>query len=115
MDHKAGTGSLTCRLCGASFQMPIHHLNEPIDVFSEWLDECEAAQNPNNAAAVTGGLGTPTYDEDEEEDDDALPETSGMGQRKQSASKPSASTSGNKNSNNARSIDLGDEDSDDDE
>lgn len=114
MDHKAGTGSLTCRLCGASFQMPIHHLNEPIDVFSEWLDECEAAQNPNNSAAVAGSLGTPTYDEEEEEDD-ALPEASGLGQRKQSASKPSASSSGNKNSNNARSIDLGEDDSDDDE
>ena len=23
--------------------MPIHHLHEPIDVFSEWLDDCEAA------------------------------------------------------------------------
>jgi len=108
MDHKSGIGSLSCRLCGASYQMPIHSLNEPIDVFSEWLDDCEAAQNPGAAAAAAGGA--PAYDD---EDDDELPESSGLGQRKQSA-KPAASAS-NKNSNNARSIDLGDEDSDDDE
>ena len=108
MDHKAGTGSLACRLCGATFQMPIHHLNEPIDVFSEWLDECEAAQNPNSAAP--GAADAPTYDD---EDDDDLPESSGLGPRKVTA-KPSAQLN-NRNSDNARSIDLGDENSDDDE
>jgi transcription elongation factor Elf1 len=115
MDHKTGTGSLACRLCGATFQMPIHHLNEPIDVFSEWLDECEAAQNPNSAApAAAGGGSAPTqYDDDDDDDEDDLPESSGLGQRKAIA-KPSARLS-NQNNDNARSIDLGDENSDDDE
>lgn len=45
MKLREGTGSLNCRICDASFQMPIHHLHEPIDVFSEWLDACEAAEN----------------------------------------------------------------------
>lgn len=111
MDHKTGTGSLACRLCGATFQMPIHHLNEPIDVFSEWLDECEAAQNPNSAAPVAAGAAPAHYDDDEDEDD--LPESSGLRQRK-SIAKPSARLS-NQNNDNARSIDLGDENSDDDE
>lgn len=44
MKLREGTGSLSCRICDASFQMPIHHLHEPIDVFSEWLDACEAAE-----------------------------------------------------------------------
>ncbi|WP_133158955.1 transcription elongation factor 1 family protein, partial [Microcystis aeruginosa] len=44
MDLKKGVGSLACRMCGASYQMPIHHRHEPIDVFSEWLDDCEAAE-----------------------------------------------------------------------
>ena len=112
MDFKAGIGTLTCRLCTANYQMPIHHLHEPIDVFSEWLDDCEAAQNPNsnsNAAATT------TYDDgDDDDDDDDLPESSGLGQRKPSA-KPSATNNTSRNNNNARSIDLGDEDSDDDD
>mmetsp|Transcript_33141 Transcript_33141/g.50683 ORF Transcript_33141/g.50683 Transcript_33141/m.50683 type:complete len:167 (+) Transcript_33141:149-649(+) len=70
MDRRAGVGSLACRLCGASYQMPIHHLHEPIDVFSEWLDDCEAAErgttNPDAAAAA--------YDNDHghHNDDDVL-------------------------------------------
>jgi transcription elongation factor Elf1 len=97
MDFKLGIGSLNCRLCGASYQMPIHHLNEPIDVFSEWLDDCEAA--------ATGGSARAHGDEN---DDDALPTASGLGARKVAP----------KNDANARSIDLGvgdSEDEDDDE
>ena len=57
MDQKRGTGSLACRLCGASFQMPIHHLHEPIDVFSEWLDECEAVARQSSGGGDMGGGG----------------------------------------------------------
>ena len=87
MKHREGTGSLKCRMCDASFQMPIHHLHEPIDVFSEWLDECEAAEKRNNglvdegssSAAIGGGaigggrLGGDEqrgYDYDSDEEDD---------------------------------------------
>jgi transcription elongation factor Elf1 len=106
MDFKAGIGSLSCRLCGAAYQMPIHHLHEPIDVFSEWLDDCEAAQGGGAAAAATNDH----YNDDD--DDDALPASSGLGRKKPAAS---ANASSLKNSNNARSIDLGEEDSEDDE
>lgn len=51
MKHREGTGSLSCRICDASFQMPIHHLHEPIDVFSEWLDACEAAEKGHGGGA----------------------------------------------------------------
>ena len=34
-----GIGSLKCRVCGASFQMRINYLTEPVDVFCD----CEAA------------------------------------------------------------------------
>jgi len=54
MKLREGTGSLNCRICDASFQMPIHHLHEPIDVFSEWLDACEAAEKGNSGAGVAG-------------------------------------------------------------
>ena len=34
------------------FQAPIHHLSEPIDVFSEWLDACEAAERGETGSGV---------------------------------------------------------------
>mmetsp|Transcript_8143 Transcript_8143/g.19240 ORF Transcript_8143/g.19240 Transcript_8143/m.19240 type:complete len:178 (+) Transcript_8143:68-601(+) len=93
MDQRKGIGSLACRLCGASFQMPVHHLHEPIDVFSEWLDECEAVKSGGGAgggdgggtAGTTGGGGmigsrgtaiggVGMYDDS----DDELPEASGL-------------------------------------
>lgn len=78
MDFKRGVGSLTCRLCGASYQMPIHHLHEPVDVFSEWLDDCEAAARQQQPGGNGGGGGAvPRYQEDDDNDD--LPEASGLG------------------------------------
>jgi transcription elongation factor Elf1 len=100
MDFKLGIGSLNCRLCGASYQMPIHHLNEPIDVFSEWLDDCEAA-----------AVGAPRPGDEDGDDDDAIPQASGL-QRKVASS---SSSHNPKNDSNARSIDLGVGDSEDDD
>jgi hypothetical protein len=75
-------------------------------IISEWLDDCEAAQGGGAAAAATNDH----YNDDD--DDDALPASSGLGRKKPAAS---ANASSLKNSNNARSIDLGEEDSEDDE
>lgn len=102
MDFKLGIGSLDCRLCGAAFQMPIHHLHEPVDVFSEWLDECEAAQNPKPPAAEDGGIAR--YQDLEDEDDDDLPAPSSL-------SRPTSS----KNPGNQRSINLEASSDEDDE
>jgi len=43
MDQKSKVGRVSCRVCGAAFSMGINYLMEPIDVFCEWLDQCEAA------------------------------------------------------------------------
>eukprot|EP00730_Choanoeca_flexa_P012655 TRINITY_DN4486_c0_g1_i2.p1 TRINITY_DN4486_c0_g1~~TRINITY_DN4486_c0_g1_i2.p1 ORF type:complete len:141 (+),score=24.12 TRINITY_DN4486_c0_g1_i2:54-476(+) len=43
MRLKQKVGVVTCKICGESFQTPIHHLSEPIDVYTDWIDECEAA------------------------------------------------------------------------
>jgi hypothetical protein len=55
--------------------MPIHHLSEPIDVFSEWLDDCEAADRQNRGLPPTRSEGSSNangngreYDEDEDDD-----------------------------------------------
>ena len=45
MDRERNVGYVTCRICGAQFQTNIHYLSEPIDVYTDWIDECEAAQN----------------------------------------------------------------------
>lgn len=104
MDFRNGVGSLDCRLCGASYQMPIHHLHEPIDVFSEWLDDCEAAQRPQQPEAAAAPQ---QYDDDEEDEvEDDIPEASGLSKpaAKQKAAAPSYSALG-----------LDDSDDDDDE
>ena len=84
MDFKGGVGSLMCRLCAASYQMPIHHLHEPIDVFSEWLDDCEAAANgqrPGGAGAAgdAHSAEAPRFNEEDDEDDDEVPEAVDFG------------------------------------
>jgi len=38
------TGQLLCSVCDAKYQTRIHSLTEPIDVFTEWLDETADAQ-----------------------------------------------------------------------
>ena len=116
MDMKSMIGSLACRICGASYQMNIHHLHEPIDVFSEWLDDCEAAANPNNQVApiglmTEGGDSQQRYhdDDDLDDDDDAIPESSGM-----SSEKKKSANSGASKEEKQRYTDLGLDDSDDD-
>lgn len=111
MDLKAGVGSLACRLCGASYSMPIHHLHEPVDVFSEWLDDCESAQNPSKHQQQEEA--PPRYpdevEEEEEDDDDDLPQASGLHQSSKSGARPQD------NKKRQASINLGSDDSDDDQ
>lgn len=49
--------------------MPIHHLHEPIDVFSEWLDDCEAAANGQRTGADAPPEAARFPDDDDEDDD----------------------------------------------
>ena len=121
MDNKAGVGSLTCRLCGAAYQMPIHHLHEPIDVFSEWLDDCEAAANPaagrvgedgGGGAGGGGAGGVPRYQEDDDNDD--IPESSGLGDsRKKSAKDDTAESSSQRQNYTSLGVDDSDDDDED--
>jgi transcription elongation factor Elf1 len=38
------TGSLACNICEAKYQTQINSLTEPIDIFTEWLDEATETQ-----------------------------------------------------------------------
>jgi len=48
MNTKLNLGTLKCRICGVTYQIPINHLTHPIDVFSEWIDECAQVNDPAN-------------------------------------------------------------------
>lgn len=43
IDKDTSIGSIRCRVCNESYQMITNYLSEPIDVYSEWIDQCEAA------------------------------------------------------------------------
>ncbi|KAL2753937.1 hypothetical protein ACRALDRAFT_1062917 [Sodiomyces alcalophilus JCM 7366] len=38
VDKKSGVGTLSCKVCGQSFQCSINYLSAPVDVYSEWVD-----------------------------------------------------------------------------
>lgn len=127
MDLSKGVGSLSCRMCSASYEMPIHHLHEPIDIFSEWLDDCEAAERGDIAAAssssrrgVSGGDmnrvvhdTSQDYDDDDDDDEeDDLPPASGLGMKNKLL--PSAEEGNKKRKASAAVTNLGLDNSDDD-
>ncbi|CAG7715986.1 unnamed protein product [Allacma fusca] len=41
LDKTRNTGRITCRVCMECFQTRIHALSDPIDVYNDWIDECE--------------------------------------------------------------------------
>lgn len=123
MDNRQGVGSLACRLCAASYQMPIHHLHEPIDVFSEWLDDCEAAANNQSGGGgeADGGAAAaaPRYNDEDDEDDDDIPEAVDFGKKRAAkdtgANKKKQKTSKEESKQTFTDLGLDDSDSDDDE
>ena len=38
MDRATETGTVTCRVCGETFQARISALSDPVDVYCSWLD-----------------------------------------------------------------------------
>ncbi|KAI9687525.1 MAG: hypothetical protein M1822_002135 [Bathelium mastoideum] len=69
MDKKAAIGTLACKVCGQTFQMAINYLSVPIDVYSEWIDACDAvakenADDPLPAREVYRGTARASRDED---------------------------------------------------
>lgn len=42
MDRARKVGVISCRACLEEFHTPITHLSDPVDVYSDWIDACEA-------------------------------------------------------------------------
>ncbi|KAI7862557.1 transcription elongation factor Elf1 like-domain-containing protein [Spinellus fusiger] len=41
LDHTNKVGHLSCKICDITWQCPINVLDEPVDVYSAWIDACE--------------------------------------------------------------------------
>ncbi|KAL2219727.1 transcription elongation factor [Thermoascus aurantiacus ATCC 26904] len=49
LDKKLGLGNLSCKVCGQRFQTGINYLSAAVDVYSDWVDACDAvAKNAAN-------------------------------------------------------------------
>jgi transcription elongation factor Elf1 len=43
MDRERNIGTINCTVCLEDFQTGINYLSEAVDVYSDWVDACEAA------------------------------------------------------------------------
>ncbi|KAL1302566.1 hypothetical protein AAFC00_002948 [Neodothiora populina] len=56
IDKKSGTGDLSCKVCGQSFQTGVNYLSQAVDVYSDWVDACDAvAKGAADSTAKSGG------------------------------------------------------------
>ncbi|KAL6606686.1 hypothetical protein ACP70R_042339 [Stipagrostis hirtigluma subsp. patula] len=62
IDLKDRIAEASCFVCKEAYSTTAHALTEPVDVYSEWIDACEKA---NEDAVLRRG-----YADEEEEDDD---------------------------------------------
>ncbi|CAK8530617.1 unnamed protein product [Lathyrus oleraceus] len=51
IDMKNLIGEASCSICQENFSTTITALSEPIDVYSEWIDECELVNNQEDDGA----------------------------------------------------------------
>lgn len=45
LDRERLLGTVSCSVCDASFSTKISPLSEAIDVYTDWIDACEEANN----------------------------------------------------------------------
>lgn len=53
LERDINIGKVECRICTVKYSTHIHRLEEEIDVYSKWIDACEAANNPQLEAPIT--------------------------------------------------------------
>lgn len=52
LSKKDALGEARCKVCGLAHQMRIDALSAAIDVYSDWVDACEAVKNQGGGAGV---------------------------------------------------------------
>ncbi|KAJ8462211.1 hypothetical protein ONZ45_g18019 [Pleurotus djamor] len=63
IDRKESIAQLVCKICDQRYQSKIHHLTEPIDIYSEWIDAADAAQQEGNMETREGGEVVVSFDD----------------------------------------------------
>ncbi|EJD52992.1 Elf1-domain-containing protein [Auricularia subglabra TFB-10046 SS5] len=67
IDKKEGLAYLQCKVCAQSFQGRVHHLTEPIDVYSMWID---AADEAEKALPSTSSTRRPIRERNDDSEDE---------------------------------------------
>jgi len=70
LDKTEGLGQLHCKVCGQRFSCTVNYLSEPIDVYSEWIDASEKAQEKRAPVRKQRPV---AIDEGDEEDERRAP------------------------------------------
>lgn len=66
---KEAVGSLRCKICDQRFDTNITYLSAAIDVYSDWIDACDAvARTDGNSQLQKATIGHTRDDEDDEDD-----------------------------------------------
>ncbi|KAL5993529.1 hypothetical protein ACLOJK_014454 [Asimina triloba] len=47
IDKKSWIGIVSCSFCNETYRTKANHLTEEIDIYSEWVDECEQVNERN--------------------------------------------------------------------
>ncbi|KAG9247889.1 putative transcription elongation factor [Calycina marina] len=81
LDKKAQVGHLQCKICNQQFQCGINYLSAAVDVYSDWVDACDAVAKENGdkegeyapeRAPTQGGRPSGGRQMEEEEDDNDI-------------------------------------------
>ncbi|GAA5805253.1 transcription elongation factor Elf1 like-domain-containing protein [Helicostylum pulchrum] len=52
IDHTNKVGLLSCKVCDVSWQCVVTYLDEPVDVYSGWIDACEEVNKQKKLQAL---------------------------------------------------------------
>lgn len=69
IDKDRSFAEIKCNICSASYSTNTHKLTQPVDVYAEWIDECDAVNKDGAAVDDEDGLEAGLQRGDEEEDD----------------------------------------------
>ncbi|SCU86749.1 LAMI_0D03466g1_1 [Lachancea mirantina] len=68
LDKKNSIGSLSCKVCGQSFQTQINALSQPVDVYSDWFDAVEEVNQGKVSASEGESDSESDYESDSEDE-----------------------------------------------